>query len=121
METYKIIEKELQFLITDVKMIYTHEKKGNQNYYYFSNDFGRFTYYEYRQFGEQEFTILANGSLKTINMFNENPQVYSKFKQEHKGIRFFFKDMRQDYWKMIAEIIKLEIDSTGSLFGLRIK
>ena len=30
METYKIIEKELQFLITDVKMIYTHEKRKSK-------------------------------------------------------------------------------------------
>lgn len=121
LETYKIIEKELEFLVSNYRMEYTYDVSLGRKYYRYKNQFGVFTYYEYRQLGEQEFSVLTNNNFTVINMLNEYPSIISRFNRQSRNIRFFLKDRRQEYWKMIAEIIKKEIDSSGTLFGLEVQ
>ena len=64
--------------------------------------------------------FLFASSSKRINM----PVLYAKelgaFNQRHKGLKWLFKDRRPDFWQMIADIIKKEIETNNSVFGLKI-
>lgn len=121
METNQLILKKLGFLIDKYKMEYIYDIDGNQKFYRFKNDYGSFSYYEYRQLGEVEFSIKTNEEYRIINFFEIYPKLISRFNQDHKGIKWFFGDKREDYWEMISQIIKSEIELNHSLFGLRVE
>lgn len=117
----EIIEKSLSFLITDHNFKYRYEtQNGNDMNFIYENKNGYFKYYQWPQFNESEFSVLFDNEFKKINLFEIDPKYFSLFKKQHSGIKWLFKDKRQDYWNMIATILKHEISISNSLFGLKI-
>lgn len=118
----EIIEEALKFLVVDYGFTYEYHSQhnGNEEFYKFVNEFGYFQYYEWSQFKDSEFSVVCNQEFKIIRLFDEYPQIFSMFNKRHKGVKWFFKDQRKDYWTMIASILRLEIKTKGSLFGLKI-
>ena len=117
----QIIEKAMGFLCSDYGFMYDYESVNNgAEYYRFFNKYGCFTYYQWEQFQEKEFSVKYDMSFRVIEFQYLFPDEYKTFKQTHKGIKWWFKDKRLDYWNMFAKLIKEEIEKKGSLFGLRI-
>lgn len=122
MKTKDIIEKSLSFLINEYGLVLDYNTNGKENFYYFRNKYGSFNYYEWPQFGDHIFSVTINGvEKKKIDFFVEYPKIVEKFNQSHKGLKWLFKDTCEDYWNMIADIIKTEIVSHGALFGLKVE
>ena len=121
MSNREIIENALKFLCNEYNFSYEYyTPNGNADYCKYSNQYGKFTYYEWMEFGEREFSVIYNQQFRKININEEYPKMVSEFHHSHKGIKWFFKDKRKDYWEMIANIIKNEITATGTLFGIKI-
>ncbi len=116
-----IIEKALSFLVKDYNFSYLFETpNGNDMRFIYNNKYGSFIYYQWTQFKEEEFSIITNHEYKKIQLFLEYPDYFSTYNKTHKGIKWFFKDNRMDYWDMISQILKHEISKNGSLFDLRV-
>ena len=90
------------------------------NHYIFKNKYGYIEFYEWEQFNESSIFVKYDMISKRINLIEEYPKVIGKFNQTHKGFKWFFKDKRDDYWEMISEILKLEINSKNNIFGLKL-
>ena len=120
MKKFLIIEDKLRFLITDNNMIYNCKRENGKTLYVFHNQYGNFIYWEWPQFSEDGFEVQTLDKKIPVNILEEYPEVYNEYSKSHKGIKWLFKDIQVDYWDMIASIIKLEIQSTGKLFGLNL-
>lgn len=119
MTTLDIVKSKLNFLIDKYDFIF--EYNNEQGFHYiFKNKNGFIEFYEWPQFNESEIFVNYNMISKKINLIVEYPKIVGKFYQEHKGIKWFFKDKRYDYWEMISEIIKVEINNNESIFGLKL-
>lgn len=118
----EIIEKSLNFLIVDYNFKYEYLTPycNNEEYYIFRKQDSCFTYYQWNEMKEYKFTVVFDQEFKEIRLFERYPQELELFRKNHTGIKWIFKDYREDYWKMIADIIKKEIQSTGFLFGIKI-
>ena len=122
MSDREIIEAALNFLVVDYGFSYEyHSLNGKEEYFQYKNNHGCLTYYQWAQFGEQEFSATYNQTFRKIQLFEEYPKYFASFKSKHKGIKWLFQDSRKDYWEMISNIIKDEIASTGALFGIQIR
>ena len=122
MSDREIIEAALNFLVVDYGFSYEyHSLNGKEEYFQYKNNYGCLTYYQWAQFGEQEFSATHNQTFRKIQLFEEYPKYFASFKSTHKGIKWLFQDSRKDYWEMISNIIKEEIASTGALFGIQIR
>ena len=122
MTNRQIIENALLFLIKDYGFCYNYECCNNgAMYFMYYNQYGCFTYYRWEQFQEEEFTAKYSEGYKIIDFSILHPKAFYEFNKSHKGIKWFFKDKRKDYWDMIAEFIKSEIEKTGALFGIELK
>jgi len=119
MRTEDIIRRHLRFLESDYGMIYTKTRKRGDTISY-ANENGRFEYYYWQQFQEFEFIVRLQQECKTIDMLTESPRELGEFYHKSKGLNRLFKDTRDEYWKIIANIIKKEIGKSGTLFGLKI-
>lgn len=119
MRLEEIIRNSLNFLELEYGFKYEVSKDRGVTYTYI-NKYGKFEYYQWQQFDESRFIIYYKGESRIINMFHESPKKIGNFNFESKGFKGLLKDSRQEYWKIIAEIIKNNISETGSLFGLRI-
>lgn len=119
MKTEEMIRKKLKFLEEEHHFRYQYFFESG-NHYIYENDYGTFIYYEWQEFGEKEFTIKTNQEIKTINMLHENPKLMGEFQNKYRGLRGLFKNNKEEYWNIIRDIIKEEIDKNGSLFGIQI-
>ena len=119
MRTEKIIRNSLNFLEDDYNFKYEVSRDKGTTYTY-TNKYGRFEYYQWQQFDESRFSVFYDGEHKIVNMFHESPKEIGKFNFQSKGFIGFLKDRRQEFWKIIAEIVKSNIKDTGLLFGLRV-
>lgn len=119
MTTLEIINKKLAFLIDEYDFSFEFINDWG-NRYVFKNRYGNIEFYEWEQFNESAFFVAYDLISKKINLIEEYPKIFGLFNQDHKGIKYFFKDYRNDYWEMISKIIKLEIKNTKTIFGLKI-
>lgn len=119
MTTKDIIEDKLMFLVKDYGFIFEYSNIQGEHYV-FRNDNGYFEFYEWAQFDESEIHVKYDEVFKKINLIEYYPKIIGEFNQTHRGIKWFFKDTRNDYWDMISKIIKLEINNKKSIFGLTI-
>lgn len=117
METEKIIRSKLEFLEKEFGLKFCHNNNRGDHFLY-SNASGSFEYYEWLQFGEKTFIVTFNNESKVIDMFQESPKEISAINIKKKGIKGFFYDERDEYWTLISNIIKNEIKTTSTLFGL---
>ena len=90
------------------------------DHYIFKNANGHIEFYEWPEFDESEIIVKYNMISKKVNLIVEYPKIVGKFNQNHKGIKWLFKDFRNDYWKMIAEIFTIEIAKKHAIFGLAV-
>ena len=117
MTTLDIVKNKLGFLIDKYSFSFEFNNiRGN--HYIFKNRNGHIEFYEWKQFDESEIFVKYDMISKKINIVEEYPQIVTKFNKTHKGIKWFFVDDRNDYWEMISDIIKKEIDKKQSIFGL---
>lgn len=119
MSTETIIRNSLQFLEKEYNLQFEVINDRGMHYIY-KNKFGYFEYFEWSQFQESRFTRNSNFECKNIDMLIENPKIYGKFNSKKRGFLGFFKDYRIEFWQTIAEIIKNEINKSGTLFGLKL-
>ena len=117
--TLDIIKNKLNFLIEEYG--FTFEFINDWGcHYIFNNKNGCIEFYEWAQFNESAFFVNYDMISKKINLIEEYPKIVAHFYKTHKGIKWFFKDDREDYWQMISEIIKIEINNNKSIFGLKL-
>jgi len=119
MTTEKIIRYSLSFLESEYHLEFEFIQNRGDHYLY-KNKFGRFEFYEWRQFQEASFFVYANEECKTIDMLIEQPKEIGEFQQKQRGLKRVFVDNRKEYWDIIASIIKNEISKNGDLFGLKL-
>lgn len=119
MTTKDIIEKKLFFLINEYGFDFEFNNISG-NHYIFKNKNGHIEFYEWKQFGEFAILVKYDMISKTINLVEEYPKMIGQFNQNHKGIKWLFKDDRNDFWEMISKIIKNEIRNKKSIFGLSV-
>ncbi|MBE6592830.1 MAG: hypothetical protein E7642_02415 [Ruminococcaceae bacterium] len=117
MATQDIIKKHLDFLIYQYGFEFEYVCNEGEHFI-FKNQWGYFKYYQWSQFGEEEFSVKIGSNFRTIKLYEEYPQIVGQFNQNHKGFKWFFKDSRDDFWLMVAAIIKDEINLKNSIFGL---
>ena len=121
MTTEEIINKHLDFLIKDYNFTYEYRVEYAAEWFVYKNANGYFEYYEGNQFDEQSsYTIMTSNVYKRIFPLTEYPDIYREYKKSHRGIKWWFKDIREEYWAMIAKIIKTEIETKHSIFGLEV-
>ncbi len=120
MKTETIIRNHLSFLENDFGLVFELIKDKGSTYSY-KNEYGKFEYYEWMQFGESRFTIYFDNECRTINMINEAPKDIGKYNHEFKGMKVLFKDRREQYWQIIETIVRKNINDSGTLFGLKLK
>ena len=117
--TRAIIAEKLGFLVTDFGFEFDYCNESGEHFF-FKNELGHIEFYEWAQFNEFKINVKIRNCSKRINM----PVLYAKelgaFNQRHKGLKWLFKDKRPDFWQMIADIIKKEIETSNSVFGLKI-
>jgi hypothetical protein len=109
-------------------LLFLEEKYGFQykyinnrgNYYIYENKHGVFQYYEWAQFGENEFTVRTDQEIKTIDMLNESPKLMGHFVNENRGFKRLFSKTDEKYWDIIHQIVENEINKSGTLFGIRL-
>ncbi|MDY6141669.1 MAG: hypothetical protein SPI52_02975 [Bacilli bacterium] len=118
MTTLDIIKNKLKFLIEEYGFTFEFNNERG-NHYIFNNKNGSIQFYEWRQFNELAIFVKYDLISKKINLIEEYPKIVSQFNQSHKGLKWFFKDDREDYWEMISKILKIEIDKK-SIFGLKL-
>jgi hypothetical protein len=118
----QIIEEALWFLVENYGFNYNYECVNNGAIYFrYHNQYGSFTYYRWAQFQEEEFFVKYNEFYRSVDFSSLHPKEFYSFIKMHKGIRWFFKDKRKDYWNMIAQFIKVEIENTKTLFGIKLE
>lgn len=117
--TRVIVLEKLGFLVTDSGFEFDYSDESGEHFF-FKNELGYIEFYVWEQFNEFEINVKIGNCLKRINM----PVLYAKelgdFKYKHRGIKWWFKDERPDFWQMIADIVKKEIETSNSVFGLKI-
>ena len=123
------IEKTFAFLITDYHMNYAYQKFphcpfgnwiiGTHSYY---NDSGCFTIHILYQRNEIDFyyakaysTIREKLCESLIDEQEAYPEIWWKAKQ-----KFMFSYRPQLYLNTLAEVIKKQIEETGSFFGVNV-
>lgn len=121
MTVKETIEKHLAFLVSDYGFTYKFEtSNGNDMRFIYENANGYFMYYQWEQFGESEFSVCCNQTFLKVSLIEKYPHIFAQFRKNHRGIKWFFKDSRKDYWEMVSSILRNEIENNGSLFGLYI-
>lgn len=111
----------LKFLVDDFRFEYQfYSTNGNDEYYNYRNEYGCFSIYQWKQFGDLVFYVENMYGKKRINFRDYYPEILDKFKKSHKGLKCLFKDSTPDYWKTVKEILQTEIMVNKTLFGLRI-
>ena len=118
MTTLNIIKNKFNFLINEYNFTFKFNNESG-NHYIFKNKNGYIEFYEWPQFDEFAIFVKYDMISKKINLIEEYPKIIGRFNQEHKGIKWFFKDKREDFWEMISKIIKIEIVNKN-IFGLKI-
>ena len=117
----EIISKSLGFLMSEYSMKFIYNTNGNEYFYYFQNNNGSFNYYEWPQFGDKQFSVVINNiGKKLLNFELDYPDLIREYKRKHSGLLWLFKDQRKDYWDTVALIVKQEIQTKGTLFGLKL-
>lgn len=117
----KNIVLSLKFLIDDFGFEYQfYTTNGNDEYYNYRNEYGCFSIYQWKQFGDLVFYVEDTCGKKRINFRDYYPEILDKFKKMHKGLKWLFKDSTPDYWNTIKEILQTEIEKNKNLFGLKI-
>ncbi len=96
MTTKEIIETKLNFLITEYGFDYEYIHDMGDHYYY-KNKYGYIEFYEWEEFQEDGFYVTYDMLSKKIILIEEYPKIAGRFYQTHKGIKWFFKDIRYDY------------------------
>lgn len=118
MTTLDIIKNKFKFLISNYNFTFEfHNESGN--HYIFINKYGSIEFYEWSQFNEFAIFVKYDMISKKINLIEEYPKIISQFNQSHRGIKWFFKDEREDFWEMVSKIIRIEV-ANNSIFGLKI-
>lgn len=119
MNTIDIVKNKLDFLLKDYGMAFEYNNiRGN--HYIFKNPTGYIEFYEWKQFNESAIFIKYGLTSRKIDLLEEYPKIIGKFYQKHKGLKRFFRDDREEYWEIVAEIIKTELFSKKSIFGLQV-
>jgi|GEM_PF-5948708 len=117
MTTENIIKDKLGFLTTNYHLDFEYvENRGS--HYIFRNKYGFIEFYEWPQFDESAIFVTYGMVSKNIHLIEHYPKAIGDFYRRHRGIKWFFKDERFDYWEMIANIIKTEISQHNNIFGL---
>lgn len=119
MTTLDIIKNKLKFLIDVYGFTFEYNNDGG-NHYIFKNINGCIEFYEWPQFHESAIFVNYDMISKKINLIEEYPKMVGQFNKIHKGVKWFFKDDRNDYWEMVSKIIRIEINNKKSIFGLKI-
>ena len=119
MTTLDIVKDKLSFLIKDYHFSFRF-KNTSGNHYIFENMSGYIEFYEWEQFGEFGIYVKYDKIFKEIKLIEHYPKIFGKFKESHKGLKWIFKDTRFDFWEMISEIVRSEIDNKNNVFGLKI-
>ena len=122
----EIVSAKLSFLVTEYNFecLYDTYRQSIIPVWIYKNTFGLFCYMEHEIFGEISITVETNDGQKVhcseYELYERYKDIYNLFQNSHKGIKWFFKDLREDRMDMIADIIKREIELTGRLFGLQL-
>ena len=129
MNIQKIVREKLFFLEADLGFDF-HYSNERGNHYIYTNEFGYIEVYERAQFDEYEIRVQdttyfnRNGIhgiyFKRIDLKETYKKEFKQFNKQHRGIKWWFKSPIDDYWQMIADIIKKEIETSNSVFGLKI-
>lgn len=119
MTTLDIVKNKLNFLIDEYDFTFEYINEMGEHYI-FRNKNGLIEFYEWAQFNESAIFVNYYMISKKINLIEEYPRIIGKYHQDHRGIKNFFKDNRNDYWEMISKIIKIEISNHKNIFGLEI-
>ena len=136
MEICDIVREKLKFLETDYGFSYNFSEERGLHFIYV-NTFGYVEFYEWAQFNEYEIRVqnaayfskyaqLENKAnihgiyFKRILLKETYKNEIKIFKKQHKGIKWWFKSLTSDWWQMIADIVKKEISTSNTVFGLPI-
>lgn len=118
--TEEIIKTKLGFLISDYGFEFSSNSDGMREWYKFTNNYGSLNWYAFEQFEEYKLYIEINGkgeqvldSYRIGNILNVGEWPFLRI--------FSFKDQRVIYWNRIADLLKKEINETGTLFGIILK
>ena len=120
MTTLEIVENNLKFLTTEYGFVFSHSNSQG-DHYIFKNRHGYIEFYEWEQFQDSAVFVNYDMTSKKIDLFLEYPKIVGKFNHNHRGIKWLFKDKRQDYWEMVATVIRMEIENHKSVFGLNVE
>lgn len=121
MEDKEIIYGSLSFLVDKYGFKYKYFCTGKEYYYSFQNKHGTFTIYEWPQFQDRIFYItLRNTSKIAIDIFKNHKHLLEDWEKKHSGFIWIFKDKRKDYWLLVAQIIREQINTDGQFWGIKI-
>ena len=125
-----IVYNSLKFLVDDYGFRYQKSILNQEIVYKFEGTEGSFIYQEFLQYCEEYFYIEKGRNKELINVqeflnsYNLSKVDYPK--EERKGFKSVFKKREsrnirlQERWNAISEIIKHQIEETGSFFGLKV-
>ena len=117
MSTLDIVKNKLWFLVADYGFEFCYGD-GRGEHFYFSNKNGHIEFYEWDQFKEFEIRVSTGTYWEAIDLSQRYSKFWDEFNQKHKGIKWWFKDKRHDFWEMIVNIIKTDIATENTVFGL---
>lgn len=120
MEFVDLVKDSFGFLIRDYGFEFSYNNEWGDHYFFRKPD-QTFEYYEWPQFGEYEFHIIGNNAYITIYVWDKYRKEIKQFKKQHRILKIFTKaDWFPAYYDTIANIVKNEIETTGTLFGLKL-
>ena len=98
------ITKAFDYLLNDYHCVLFFEEKHG-NHYSFQNETFKLKIYVWEQFDELDINLLYNNENFHINPYIEMPSLTSKCK----GLKGFFFSYSDEFWLIIAEIVKNKI------------
>lgn len=91
-------------MISDYNCSFIFEKK-RENHYIFQNETFKLKIYVCEQFDELDINLIYNDKCFHIDPYIEYPSLITK----RKGLKGFFFNYSEDFWMIIAEIVKNKI------------
>ena len=105
----KVIVEKLHFLISEYSCAYTYENDIG-DLYYFTCELFKVNIYEFMQFNDLEITLIIDNQCYDINPSLDKPKEYYSILKKRKGIKgWFYFNYEQDFWDLVAKIIKEKI------------
>lgn len=119
MTTEELINLNLGFLIEEYGFTFEFYNEHG-SHYIFKNANGHIEFYEWEQFKDHCIFVKCGTNERETQLYYEYPEIFNRFQETHKGFKWFFKDERPDYWAMVSDIVRNEIKTKNSIFGLNI-